>query len=49
VIVGKGIHSKQGPVLKNAVKEYLHDRSIRFTQSKLSDGGEGALEVFASQ
>jgi len=46
VIVGKGLHSKVGPILRDAVKEFFRTQGIRFTQSKISDGGEGALEVF---
>ncbi len=46
VIIGKGIHSPHGPVLPNFVKNYLTNRGIPFRQSKLHEGGEGALEVF---
>ncbi len=46
VIVGKGLNSENGPVLPDFVKNYLTARNIRFNQSKLQDGGEGALEVF---
>jgi len=46
IITGKGMHSKNGPVLQAFVKEYLQIRNIRFNQSKIQDGGEGALEVF---
>ncbi len=46
IITGKGMHSKNGPVLQAFVKEYLQLRNIRFNQSKIQDGGEGALEVF---
>lgn len=46
VIVGKGKNSEGGPVLPNFVKNYLNERNIRFSQSKIQDGGEGALEVF---
>lgn len=46
IIVGKGTHSKGGPVLRDFVKNYLTSRNIRFSQSKIQDGGEGALEVF---
>lgn len=49
VIVGKGNHSVNGAVLQNFVKRYLFLRNIRFNQSKLMDGGEGALEVFLSR
>lgn len=46
IIVGKGTHSKAGPVLREFVKNYLAARNIRFSQSKIQDGGEGALEVY---
>ena len=46
VIVGKWTNSENGPVLPDFVKNYLTDRNIRFNQSKIQDGGEGALEVF---
>ena len=45
IIVGKGIHSEKQPVLRDFVKNYLSARNIRFNQSKIQDGGEGALEV----
>ena len=46
VIVGRGNHSKSGPVLRDFVKAYLIQRNIRFNQSKIQHGGEGCLEVF---
>jgi DNA-nicking Smr family endonuclease len=46
VITGKGLHSKQGPVLKTFVQDFLKKRGIRFSQSKINEGGEGSLEVF---
>ncbi len=46
VIVGKGNHSKDGPVLRDYVKKYFLSKNIHFNQSKIGDGGEGALEVF---
>src|SRR5579885_2719553 len=46
IIVGKGLHSKRKPVLAKYVKRYLNERNIRFNQSKIEHGGEGALEVF---
>lgn len=46
IIVGRGVHSTNGPVLPEFVKKYLRSRNIHFNQSKISDGGEGALEVF---
>lgn len=46
IIVGKGKNSQEGPILPNFVRNYLTDHRIRFNQSKLQDGGEGALEVY---
>lgn len=46
IIVGRGTNSPNGPVLPNFVKSYLVQRGIRFSQSKVQDGGEGALEVW---
>ena len=46
IITGKGLHSADGPVLKDFVKRYLDAHDKRYNQSKLHDGGEGALEVF---
>lgn len=46
IIVGKGTHSTKGPVLRDFVKEFFVLRNIRFAQSKINDGGEGALEVY---
>lgn len=45
IIVGKGIHSENQPVLRDFVKKYLAAKNIHFNQSKIKDGGEGALEV----
>lgn len=46
IIVGKGNHSQNGPILRDYVKQYLLSKNIHFNQSKIADGGEGALEVF---
>lgn len=46
IIVGKGKNSIDGPILPHFVRNYLTERSIRFNQSTLQNGGEGALEVF---
>jgi len=46
IIVGKGKNSADGPILPNFVKNYLNGKGIRFNQSKIQDGGEGALEVY---
>ncbi len=46
IIVGRGNNSEHGPVLPAFVRNYLTSHRIRFNQSKIQDGGEGALEVF---
>lgn len=46
IIVGRGSHGVNGPVMRDFVKRYLGARNVRFNQSKSKDGGEGALEVF---
>ena len=46
IIVGKGNHSENGPVLREFVKRFLLSKNIHFNQSKIQDGGDGALEVF---
>ncbi len=46
IITGKGIHSENGPILKNFIRSYLEKNNIHYTQSKIQDGGEGAFEVF---
>jgi DNA-nicking Smr family endonuclease len=46
VITGKALFRESGPVLRTFVQQFLKSRDIRFQTSKISDGGEGALEVF---
>lgn len=46
VITGTGAQRETGPVLRTFVRNYLAGRNIRYNQAKLSDGGEGAFEVF---
>lgn len=46
IITGKGIHSENGPVIKDFIRSYLERKNIHFIQSKIQDGGEGAFEVF---
>jgi DNA-nicking Smr family endonuclease len=46
IIVGKGTRSANGPVLPDFVKHYLARHDVSFRQSKIQEGGEGALEVF---
>jgi len=46
IITGKGKNSENGPVLPNFVRNYLNSRGVHYNQSKIQDGGSGALEVF---
>ena len=46
IITGRGMHSANGPVLRAFVAEYLSERNIRHSRSKLADGGVGAVEAF---
>jgi DNA-nicking Smr family endonuclease len=46
VITGKGTFRETGPVMRNFVKRYLQENNIKFETSKISDGGDGALEVY---
>jgi DNA-nicking Smr family endonuclease len=46
IIVGKGNHTGGVSVLRDFVKKYFFSKNIHFNQSKIQDGGEGALEVF---
>ena len=46
VITGHGALRETGPVLKTFIRDYLAAHNIRYNQSKLSDGGEGAFEIF---
>lgn len=46
IITGKGTFREKGGVLRDFVKNFLNENDIRFSQSKIEDGGEGSLEVF---
>jgi len=47
VITGKGHNSTNGvPVLREFTKKFLSQKGIRFSQSKITDGGAGSFEVF---
>ena len=46
MITGKGAFREHGPVLRDFVKKYLTKRGVRVEQSKIQDGGDGALEVY---
>lgn len=46
IIIGKGANSTKGPVLPDFVRNYLSSNNIHYNQSKIQNGGTGALEVF---
>lgn len=46
VIPGKGIHSVDGyGVLNDFVRRFLKERGYQFSSAKISEGGEGALDI----
>lgn len=45
IITGKGLHSKNAPVLRDYVKSLLDKEGYEFWDAKIQDGGEGAIEV----
>ncbi|OJI06874.1 hypothetical protein BK004_01910 [bacterium CG10_46_32] len=45
IIVGRGIHSKEGPVLGDAVRALLRDADYEFRDAKIGEGAEGAIDV----
>ena len=46
IITGKGTFRETGPVMKNFVSGFLRNRGINFQSAKISNGGDGALEVY---
>jgi DNA-nicking Smr family endonuclease len=49
IITGKGTFRENVGVLRGCVKNFLTENNIHFHQSKISDGGEGAFEVYIQQ
>lgn len=45
IIVGKGLHSQEGAVLGDFVRNWLRDNDYAFRGAKISEGGEGAVVV----
>ena len=45
IITGKGLHSVSGGVLKNFTENYLSEKGYEYKNSKISQGGEGALDI----
>ena len=50
VVTGKGAHSSEGPVLRNAIEAYLQSNShravVEWGRAPREHGGDGALVVF---
>jgi DNA-nicking Smr family endonuclease len=45
LITGKG-DLRNGPVLRSYVESFLRERGVSVERAKISQGGDGALEVF---
>jgi len=45
IITGKGIHSKEGAVLRDYVRDLLFEEGYEFSFAKISEGGDGAIDV----
>ncbi len=45
IVIGKGIHSADGPVIPDVVKGFLATHNLSYRPAKLADGGAGALLV----
>ncbi|MCT4592201.1 MAG: Smr/MutS family protein [Candidatus Gracilibacteria bacterium] len=45
IITGKGLHSKDGEVLRSLCVRILKDRGISFKNAKYNQGGQGAIEI----
>ncbi|MBU3925240.1 Smr/MutS family protein [Patescibacteria group bacterium] len=46
IITGKGLHSENGQsVLKGYVKSVLEKEGLNYSDSKIYDGGSGAIDV----
>lgn len=49
IITGKGIHSQGDGVLKIFVENLLAERGLEHGDSKINDGGAGAIDVKLKQ
>ncbi len=45
VITGKGLHSENGPVLKNFVRDWLREKDYEFRDVKIGEGYGGAFDI----
>jgi|SaaInlStandDraft_7_1057024.scaffolds.fasta_scaffold371918_1 DNA-nicking Smr family endonuclease len=45
IIVGKGIHSENGGVLGDFVRNLLSDKNYEFNDAKINEGAHGAIDV----
>ena len=45
IIVGKGLHSSEGAVLGDFVRDWLRAHDYDFKDAKIAEGGIGAIDV----
>jgi len=45
IIVGKGIHSENGPVLGDFVRNFLDEKGYKYSNAKINEGADGAIDV----
>ncbi len=45
IITGKGLHSEEGPVLRDYVLDLLDKNGYEHSFAKIREGGEGAIDV----
>jgi len=45
IIVGKGLHSPDGAVLGDFVRNWLRDNDYDFRDAKINEGGVGAIDI----
>ena len=45
IIVGKGLHSENGPVLGDFVRNLLEENEYDFRNAKINQGSEGAIDI----
>ncbi|MBT3348740.1 Smr/MutS family protein [bacterium] len=45
IITGKGLHSKANPVLRSQTMKILNEKKLKFSTSKMQEGGTGAFVV----
>ncbi|MDP3057531.1 MAG: Smr/MutS family protein [bacterium] len=46
IITGKGLHSESGRgVLSEYIKKALESKGLKYSNAKISEGGDGAIDV----